>query len=430
MQALTIHAPRQRLLKPLIVALAAASSCAAWADDEHSPFYIGGKQTFLRDSNVFRTPDAVHDYYSITGLLGGFDQKISRQRVYATANVEANKYHNNTVLDNTSYGVNAGWDWETIESLTGTFNVNANQNLATFNGNANQPLNNERNLVKTDQVSTSIRWGGQGILTLEGNYAHSRVRYSAPEFLVNESSADTASIGGYYRAGAFLKLGVAVRGTRTESPYAVPKTGAPVGSVNPDDFDSNTTKGTNLDLLADWRYSEQTGVNARLSYTRQTNSRSEIQDFSGLTGALKATYVPTAKLTFEAELARDAGTNAGFFNNVGTPGSTPLGLTQNSQTSDSASLGVRYAATAKINANAIYRYRHAKILNTQTGAASSEQTDKLNTVGLGVTYDILRSVQLGCTYAHESRDVTGTATIAAFAYKANVFGCSAQFLLK
>ena len=429
MQTLTKQAHRE-LLKPLVAALAAAASCsAAWAD-EPTPFYIGAKQTFLRDSNVYRIPDGPHDYISSTSLTGGLDQQISRQRLYGSVNVAYNKFHNATQLDNTSYGVNAGWDWATIEKLTGNFNVTANQALANFDGNNTQnAASTTKNLVKTDQIAAGIKWGGEGILSLEGNYAHSRVRYSAPEYLSSESTGDTASLVGYYRVGATLRLGLGYRGTRTESPHAIPLVPAPVTEA---DFGSNTTTGHNVDLIADWRYSPQTSVNARISHTRQTNSNSQVEDFSGATGAITAHYAPTAKLAFQLQFGRDAGPYANFFNvvapTVPVGGTTTAGtgqtygLTHGSQTTKFAEIGARYEATAKINANTAYRYRLAK-----TSATLNNQDDKLQIFTLGLTYDITRIIQLGCTYAHENRDVSGTT---AFTYKDNTFGCSAQIMLR
>lgn len=411
---------QRKALQMSLIAGLAAGACAAWAD-EPTPFYIGAKETLVRDSNVYRIPGGPADYYSITSLLGGVDQKISRQRLYATADVSYNKYKNVTDLDNTSYGIKAGWDWETIENLTGTLYGTANRNLVNFYGAAEQPATT-KNLAKTDQLGATIKWGGEGLLTLEGAYAHSRVDYSAPDYIVYKSSGDSASIGGYYRVGAFLRLGVAYRATRTETPYAVP--------LNTGGYESNTNNGRNVDLLADYKLSEKTSFKARLSYTRQTNSQPLVEDFSGVTGGLTATYAPTAKLTFEADYVRDAGTNATFFN---VPGGAQqnntdrFGLTQGNKTVDLISLGLRYAATAKINATTGYTYRYAKTNNTQSGVATTTDTDKLHTFALGATYDVTRTIQLGCNVSHESRDATGNP---GFAYTANTVGCSAQLLLK
>lgn len=433
MQAQKTRTTRLRLMQPLIAALAAAASAGAWADDP-SPYYIGASQTFTHDSNVFRTPDGPGGNYSSTGLLAGVDQKIGRQRVYATANVRYNKYQDQTTLDNTSYGVSAGWDWATIERLSGSVNVNANQNLASLGGNAVRPLNS-RNVVRSEQVATSVRWGGESVLTFEGSYAHSRVRYSALESLSSEATSDSASAGVYYRVSADLKLGSAVRFTRTVSPFGVAITPVPTG---PADYQPNTSNGRNLDFSADWRVSPQTGVNARLSWTRQTNSQIGGRDFSGLTGSIATNYAPTAKLAFTAAVSRDVGTGkSAFVYNVAPTGSpTPIvitsinGVSQNSQTTDALSLGATYAATAKINVTAGLQYRRGALVDSVVVAGvptNAERSDRFRNSSLGVNYAIARNWQLGCDLAHESRSLSGTL---GYSYSANIASCTAQFTLR
>ena len=128
--------PSSRLL---IAALAAATCGAVWAD-EPSPWYVGASQALTHDSNVFRVPNGPSDTYSDTSLFGGFDQPVSRQRFYAAANLHYSKYSSQSALDNTSYGVNAGWDWATIESLSGNLGASANQSLAARDNNTTQAL--------------------------------------------------------------------------------------------------------------------------------------------------------------------------------------------------------------------------------------------------------------------------------------------------
>lgn len=407
--------PRRSTIGALAAALLAVPAAAR--ADEPSPWYIGASQTFTHDSNVYRIAGGPGDTYSTTSLLGGFDQPIGRQRLHAAARVGYNKYRDQSTLDNTSYGVDAGWDWATIEKLSGSVNVSANQSLATLNGNAIQPTAG-RNLLKADQVNASVRWGGDGLLSVFGNYGHSRVRYSAPESLPSESTGDTGSVGLNYRVGASLTVGGAVRLTHTDSPYAIPIVANPSG---PGDYRSDPSNGRNLDLLADWRYSAQTGVGARLSWTRQTYSASN-RDFSGLTGALSANYAPTAKLAFNASISRDAGTNGTYFNvlNVTTGSRTTL-LSENSQTTDSVALGANYAATAKIGVNAGFQYRRAKYANA-SGAGDSADNFRIAT--LGANYAVARSVQLACNLSRESRSGIGNS------YDANVVGCSAQITLR
>jgi hypothetical protein len=407
--------PTPRTLAAFAIGLAAGAAQA----QEVSPWYFGATQSLTHDSNVYRLPEGPADNYSSTGLIGGFDQPYGRQRFFGTANVRYNKYQDQDTLDNTSYGLNAGWDWATIEKLSGSFGASANQSLATQDGTTARPSTN-RNLLKTDQLSAAVRWGGAGRLGIDGNVAHSRAVYSAPESASSNSSGNTASLGVNYSVNPDLRLGTAFRVTRTKQP-------------NGGQFGQNTggwvkSDGRNIDLLADYQYSPQTGVNARLSYTRQTDSGGTGRDFSGLTGALSGRYSPTAKIGLTASYNRDAGTNGTFFNTVATPGSTTnRALFENSQTTDVFALGANYAATAKISATAGYQYRSAKIVNNTGGASLGDYTDKSRVATLGASWAITRALQLGCNLSRETRDVSSSA---GYSYSANVGGCTAQFTLR
>lgn len=407
--------------RPLIAALAAFVSCSAWAEDP-SPFYIGVTQSLTRDSNVNRLSDTVvdpqgrSDTYSSTGLVGGFDQAIGRQNFHGTADLRYNRYQNQDGLNNTSYGVNAGWDWSTLYNLSGGINVSANQSLAQLNGNttATAPTTS-RNLLKTDQIGANVAWGGTGLLSIQGGYTHSRVRFSDQSAGNGDSSGDTGSIGANYNFSPSLSAGVALRLTRTDAAL------------------SGSSDGRNIDLSANWRYSVQTGVNARLSFTRQSNAGGGGQDFSGLTGSIAANYAPTGKLAFSLSYNRDAGTNGTFFNapaSTGTTTTTPTTqatpiLFENSTVADSVSLGATYSATAKINVNAGYQYRKSRVANG--ASAGTDYDDKLQTASLGVSWAVARAWQVSCNVLHEKRDASSAAAIG---YTANVASCTAQLTFR
>lgn len=405
-------------------ALLLAGASAAWAD-EPSPWFLGVSQGVTHDSNVYRISGGPADTYSTTSLLGGFDQQIGRQRLHANARVGYNKYQNESVLDNTSYALSGGLDWATIEKLSGSVNVSASQSLAQFNGNSLQP-STEKNVLKAEQLSADIRWGGDGLLSLFGNYSHSRARYSGIQSLVSNSTTDSGSIGFNYRLGGRTTVGAALRTTRTDLPYGIAPPPFIVGSVppqpNPAVLDRNAyspdrSTGNNLDLLGDWRYSEQTGIKVRLSYSRVTYDNSN-RDFSGLTGAIDATYAPTAKLSFSGSISRDAGSNttsATYFDPA--TGQQNTFQTGSNQTSDTLVLGANYAATAKTSfyANAVYRR------GNNDGSSSS---DHFRTFSVGVSYAPARAWQLGCNLSHEGRNS------GAYSYDANVIGCNAQFTLR
>jgi hypothetical protein len=402
--------------------LAGASVARA---DEPSPWYLGVSQGFTHDSNVYRFDGGPSDNYSTTSLLGGFDQQISRQRVHANARVGYNKYQNEKILDNTSYALSGGWDWATLEKLSGSFNVSASQSLAQFNGNSIQ-ASTDKNVLKAEQFSADIRWGGDGLLSLFGNYSHSRARYSGIQSLVSNATTDSGSVGFNYRIGAFTTVGAALRTTRTDLPYGIAPPPVIIGSIppvrnpaldDPNAYRPDRSTSNNLDLLADWRYSAQTSVKARLSYSRVTYDNSN-RDFSGLTGALDATYAPTAKLAFNASISRDAGSNttsATYFDPA--TGQQNTFQTGSNQTSDTLVFGANYAATAKTNFYANTTYRRGNNNN-------SSSSDHFRTASIGVNYVPARAWQLGCNLAHEARSA------GAYSYDANVIGCNAQFTLR
>ena len=427
--------PRPSLARPLVAALTAVFAAGVWAQDssEPSPYYLGVTQGFTHDTNIYgSSTNQIADTYSSTGLRAGLDQIIGRQRLYANANVRYNKYRGESALDNTSYGVAAGWDWATINDLAGTFGATANQHLANLDTTAGvQNATGEKNLLKTDQVNASVLWGGPRALNLQAAYAHSRVSYSALSYIGLESSADSGSVGFNYRVGPELRLGAAVRYVRTDSPngYAVPI----VAPATTQTYEPNTANNRNFDLTADWRPTALTGIDARLSSTRLTNSNANLSalDFSGLTGRIGARYAVTGKTTLTASVSRDVGTNASFFNNpvaapTGSPQTSGTNLTHNSQTTDTFALGAKYAATAKISVDLDGSYRRAKIVY-DANSALTDANDDIRNIGLGVDYAIARNWSLGCKFDHASRSVSGNSS---FSYTENRVGCTAQLTLR
>lgn len=416
--------------------VAAAASLSATAQDagsaaEPSPYYIGLTGSVTHSSNVYGIPDSVplpsdrrrSDTYGGGGVVAGFDQLISRQRVYAAAKANMNRYAYNKELNNLSYDVNAGWDWATIERLSGSFTADVNQSLAnSTNFGAVRPTL-QANLLNTELFAARARWGGDSDLNLDAAYAYNRVRYSVTEG--SNSSQNSGSLGASYALGPTLRLGVAGRLTRSVQPnYAITQ-------ISPPEFAENVADGRNLDLTAAWTPSTQSSLNARASWTRQTNSLAGVSNFSGLTGALTGSIAPTAKLTFTGSMSREAGINSLATRPASPgPGDPALSVSQSSQITGNFSLGVNYAATAKIGVTAGVQYQHNKVpdpLNS-ANATYNYYSDNSTTTTLAVNYAITRGVTLGCNLSHASRDVSGN--LLPYSYSTNIVGCTAQVELR
>jgi hypothetical protein len=402
-----------------------APSTSTTASDPN-PYYLGISQALTHDSNVTRSPGGPSDNYSSTSLLGGFDQPIGRQRVFGNATVSANRFQDQDQLNNTSYGISGGLDWQTVADLSGNLNGGVGRFLAAPAASGVVPGTN-RNIGDTKNANAVIRWGGASRFSVEGALGYSEIEYSAPEYVTSNSSTDSGSLGLYYRPGGNLRLGVAGRVTKTDTPQAVLITGT--------GFQSNSVRSKNLDLIIDYELTGLLSTNARISYTKQTNSGLTSADFSGVTGNISLQYRPTAKTTFNAFASRDVGFNSSLFNTFGIAfiGATPVlttvsGLSQNNQITNTIGLNIGYAATAKVTANASLRYARARLVTTVVTQSASEAvpdtTDILKTAQLGATWAIARNWSANCSVAHEARDVSGNLS---YAYSANTISCAGQY---
>jgi hypothetical protein len=395
---------------------------AAYTPDPN-PYYIGVGQGFTHDSNVYRIPSGPGDWYSSTTVFGGFDQPISRQRVFGRAGVSLNRYSDQTQLNNTSYDLSLGADLETIEHISGSVNVGLSQNLASASATFGAPSAG-RNLQKTERADGRLRWGGPSLLSIEGGLSYVHVDYSAPQFVTSETRETTATLGMYYRPSPILRVGLGYRYEYTETPKAL-------FDPNSSSYTPNSTDGNNIDLTADYTPDAQLKVNGRLSYTRQTNSVIATSDFSGFTGSLAVSWQPTAKTSVVFDASRDAGFEANSLTQYAIVQSgtgltlTPVSVVyQNNRVTDSVGLAASYAATAKINTSAGLRYTRARLAGAVQAGLDARNVDVSKTATASVGYAITRAWNANCTVGYETRDVTAIVT---YSYTATVIGCATQF---
>lgn len=441
-QALSFVPPRWLIVVP--AALAGLSALAQGADagaspglaSQPSPYYLGVGQGFTYSSNVYRIPFGVSDAYSSTSLLAGFDQPISRQRLFGTASVSLNRYKNETALDNTSYSLATGLDWATIWRLAGNVTTTLDQRLVAPAANVAAPVAS-RNLERRKGLSGLARWGGDAAITVESRLGYSTLDYSAPEYVASESKNETGSLGVFYQPGSRTRLGIAVRLDRTRTPQAV--------KLADGSFQSNEIRGRNLDLLGDYNNGNSITAGARLSYTRQTNTSIGNADFSGLTGSVNVSYRATGKISLNLAAARDAGFNSttGAYSTVAAvpaPGTTPTAsgiavtspgafLYENNQVTNSLSLGATYAATAKISLSAGGRYSRAKVVSSSAVTNASSQArpdviDESRSASLSANYAYSRSLTFICLLSRERREVSGAF---GYGYTADLANCAGQF---
>lgn len=385
---------------------------------EPNPFYVGAGFAYARESNVFKVADGVpeaDDNIATATLLAGVNQPIGRQRIFLDATARHNKYSKLSHLDHTGYGLDLGWDWETIESLSGRIGYTGKQTMARF-GADQGPALTTKNLERAQEFLLRGQYGGASVLILEGSFTHRQLDYSAIQYDFLEFKQDAVRLGLLYKPGAALTLGLAGRRTEGEYPFAL--------QTAPGQFQADNYNRNDVDLTAVWIPTGQSTLRARISYTQEEHETVVTRDVSQTTGALSWEFKPTGKLTFTGELIRDTGAETAFSGLAGA-GATASG--NNSQLSDSFGLKIGYEATAKIQLDLSGRYVERDLINTQGGALPATGSDRFTEAKAGFTYAPTRSVLLGCSIGQEQRKSDSALS---YSYTSSIASCMAQIRLQ
>ena len=426
---MTQNRRRPQALPATLSLLAAVGGLAASAPAaaQISPWYVGASQGFTHESNVYRlgrdtpTPAGVSrsDTMSTTSLLAGLDQQISRQRLFGNVSLRANRFLDNTQLNNQSYGLNLGLDWATVDRLSGNLNFGTSQNLARFT--ANEFLAGfvtRRNIEDAQQFGASISRGVVTRLTAEAGVNWRRVRYSAPEYAFRENDQTSVSAGLRYRPSDGSSFGVGLR--RSDGEY--PHFGRNVdGSFIADSFARN-----DLYVNADWTPGGAHSAEAKLSFGKTAYDVATERNFSGLTGSLGWTWRPTGKLRLRTTLARDSGLNSYLFDTGFVDG-----VADYSRTTTALSLRVDYEVSAKIASHATLTQTARSLTNRATPAGGvpviETGRDRGTRLALGASWAPTRNSVVSCDLSQETRD---GATQLSVPRSTGSFGCSGQILLR
>ena len=384
-------------LGPLVAAFALCSAGQALADP--NPYYIGSSVTVRHDSNVFRLPDSTSDTSYGLALIGGINQPIGRQRLYASGTVQDTRFQDLKRLDHTNYSGKAGIDWETIYDLSGSLSHTSSQSLYNYGGNSTV-ISNTKNLERRNESVARIRYGKGSLLSLETSYTLRKQSYSDPAFQFNALDQDAVSVGLTYQPRASLTLGTALR--YTQGKYQLER-----------DFTRR-----DVDLTANWVPSGLSAINGRISIgKRKARSGESAFDFTGSTGQLRWTYQPTGKLAFVTLLSRDSGAESGFIN-----GQEAGAFGDDSRRTTVLSLNTAYTATSKIRLD-LNLYANRRSL----AQGAFDGRDSVRRASLVATYAPVRNVSLSCNVSRDSRNASGQVS---FDYDNNSVSCSAQVTLQ
>jgi len=386
---------------------AAATAACGMAVAQSNPYYVGVAQSLSHESNLYRVGDnqalpaglSKSDTVSGTSLVAGVDQTWGRQRIYGSGNLRANRYSQNKTLNNDSYGLNLALDWETVNKLSGTLSVAADQNLAQFNSrDTSGTVETKKNVQRTLGLDGKVRLGLVGLYSLEAALGHRERAYSAAEYNANEYRENSASIGVRWRPSSLLQVGAALRGTQATYPR--------YRQVTAGVFESDRLKRQDIDLTAAWQPTGLSSINLRLSPTHTAYQREAASDFSGLTGSASWVWQATGKLKLTTRASRDTGQSSDAVN-LGIFGS---GVSDTGRVTTSLSSRGVFDLTGKIALTGGLTHSHRALTSTISllGAPLQQRTGSDNTtvLALGARWVPTRAIQVGCDLSNEHRTAT------------------------
>ncbi|MBZ8139462.1 hypothetical protein CLD22_06040 [Rubrivivax gelatinosus] len=398
-------------LLPLAALVAAVAASA-----ETSPYYLGVAQSVTRDSNLLRVSDGIatpagrsrSDTVSNSSLVAGIDQPISRQRLHGSATVSATRYAENDDFDGTTYALDLGLDWETAGRLSGELTTSAARTLRQDVRTSAGATLSEANYENSRQIDFIARLGGVTPLTFELGAGAKNIDYSADLMAFREYRQRHLLTGLRWRPGGSTTFGLGLRRTHTEYPNLF--TGLLADPNDRRDRDA-------VDLSATWAGGGASTLDARLSRSRTRHDVLDARDFSGTSGALSWRWNPGGRTRFDLRLARDEGQDSEVQTSV------------YSRTTDSLRVLVDHELSGKIALNARALVFRRRLQGSPLDAAVSGGRDSGSQFGLGLRWQAMRSLTLGCDASRERRGENSDPRLSS-AYHSAVYGCNAQFILQ
>ena len=393
----------------LALGMAAGLSGIGTANAEELPLYLTLSQSLTRDSNLLRdNTDRRRDTISSTTVAAGLNKAYGRQNYRLSASASRNAYSENSQFDNDGYAVSAEVASDVGSNFKVTLNGAASQFLPNFEDQVNRSV---RNTERSRQASVDVRYGLYGRWSVNAGGSYSKVEYQ-----VNESENKTSNsvfAGVRYLPSDLAYIGLTLYRTDTDVPNRLL-----VGVSTP----GETIERNSLSVDTVWQVTGFSRLSGRLGWTSEKHPQDRRRDFDGLTGSASWTFTPAGKVSYALNWVRDTSNEGLGVINANSAYATNKRLTNR------FSATANYQATAKIRFNADYTYalydEDLDIVGAST-ISDRAQNSRYNAVSLGVSYQPIRSVGLGCDLQRYDR------TKSAFngAYDGNTVACRASFTI-
>lgn len=356
-------------------------------------------QSLVRDSNVFRTPDAIRrsDTYGVTTLGVKLDKRYSLQRIELDVYAQDYRYQDFSQLDFTAFNYDAAWRWSVTPRLRG--NLTADRR---------EFVDNTADVLVSPDGLTAVNRRTESAVGLDAEYelgaawrvvggVFQRELKNTLTTAEANSTVNGAEVGARYvfRSGNSL----AYRFKNGDGTYR-----GQTDATLPRDFSD-----VEHEFRFEWAPTGRSTVQARMGYLDREHKSAADRDFSGWTGRVNANWVLTGKTQFDAGFIRD------------------LSSYQTANTNYYEGQRLYISPVWKPTEKTALRLRLEQGTRNYKGAPAGQaplnRRDKTALASLSAEWEALRSLTVAVTAQHDRR----TANVAGADYKANSVGVSALF---
>jgi len=303
-----------------------------------------------------------------------------------TANFQGSEidYVHYTDLDHSEYLGDVAFIWKSNGPFDGKLDVQRNHVMAPFKDTNTTELE----VDTIQQFTGTLNVHVLNDFRLESTYSNTDSKTPVPGYPEASVNENTEKVAFLYAGTANLSYGVG--GAELEGKYS--------NSVNPTTYRQSTA-----DIAVDYAVGAFSKINAWLGYSDRTYS-STAQSNSAITGSLEFLRQLTGKTSISVDLSR-------AINNYVVGGGSEIDT--------SATLGVNWAATAKITVTAHIAETHSDFgQQSPTITTDAGRVDNFRTASMSLDYQVLRWLTLRAYGQYQSRD----SNLYQYIYNASIVG--------
>ena len=360
------------------------------------------------DSNLFRLssgvdssnlPSKLHRsdmiYNSALGLK--LDKPYSLQRFQVNATANQRHYSSNDFLNFNSVNYRAAWLWQLTPEVSGVFLAQSSQTPTSFSD-----FRNSNNLSKSTQT-TELRnfsidaklFGGWHAL---GGVSQNRSKTDQQLTAVGDFIQNNAEFGAKYVYNSGTYISGVYRTSKGE--YQ----GRTLDFVSLLDTRFRQNEG---EARLFWPVTLKSTIDSTLAHINRKHDNFSQRDFSGATGRVTYTWLPTAQLQFQTQASRQLVSFQEFANSY--------------YVADIFSIEPSWSVTAKTTLRGKLEQRNREYKGAVV-PVSTNREDVSRTVSAGIDCKVTRTVLLNAIALRERR----TSNISGLDYNVNTVSVSAQ----